>query len=178
MNKEINEKNTLLPEIMRDYKKNIQNLIMSITGNRNATDIEQEVYIKIWKNLNRYREQGNLWSWVKRITINTCKDHLKSKQYNNELKTDLDEGGFSGLKDQGITPDNLLLMEERRKLIISAIESLKPKFKEVVILYDMQEMSYEEVSEKIKCPVGTIKSRLFNARKQLQKELEERSILL
>ena len=177
MNKEIKEKSALLPEIMRDYGSNIRNLIMSITGNRNATDIEQEVYIKIWRNLTRYREQGSLWAWVKRITVNTCKDHLKSKQFNNDLKTEPGEDIFAGLKDQGITPDDLLLMQERRKLIISAIESLKPKFKEVIILYDMQEMSYEEISQKIKCPVGTVKSRLFNARKELQKELEERSII-
>ncbi|NLF83015.1 MAG: sigma-70 family RNA polymerase sigma factor, partial [Candidatus Gastranaerophilales bacterium] len=54
-----------------------------------------------------------------------------------------------------------------------AIENLKPKFKEVIILYDMKEMSYEEISAKLNCPVGTVKSRLFNARKQLQTELAD-----
>lgn len=177
MTKETKEHSTLLLDIMKDYKKSIQNLIISITGNTNATDIEQEVYIKIWKNLPKYKDQGNIWSWIKTITVNTCKDHLKSKQYNNQLKTDSDEEVFSTIKDKKETPDSLLLQEERKKLIIKAIEKLKPKFKEVIIFYDMQEMSYEEISKKIKCPVGTVKSRLFNARKQLQKEFEERSIL-
>ncbi len=165
-----------MKEIIKAHQKNIQNLIISMTGKKNAQDIEQEVYIKIWKNLSRYREQGNLRAWVRRITVNTCKDHLKSKQFSNELKTDLTEEHLEH-SDKKLTPDKQLLLKERKNTIIKAVETLKPKLKEVVILYDMQEMSYEEISEKIKCPVGTVKSRLFNARKQLYKEFEERSIL-
>jgi len=177
MEKNLKENNVVMPDIIRNYKKGIQNLIVSITGTRNALDIEQEVYIKIWKNLSLYKERGNLWAWVKRITVNTCKDHLKSKQYNNEQKTDFDDDALSGITDRQSTPENLLILDERRKQIISAIETLKPKLKEVIIFYDLQEMSYEEIAKKIKSPVGTVKSRLFNARKQLQKEFEERRIL-
>lgn len=166
-----------MKNIIKTHRKSIQNLIVSIAGNRNAQDIQQEIYIKVWRNLSRYKEQGNLWSWIKTITVNTCKDHLKSKEFNKDLKTDFNEDNFIYIKDENPTPDNLLLFAERKKHIINAIECLKPRLKEVIILYDMHEMSYEEISNKIKCPIGTVKSRLFNARKQLQKELEERRIL-
>ena len=164
-------------KIIETHKRSIQNIIMSMTGKSNTQDLEQEVYIKVWKNLNKYRDQGNLWGWIKTITVNTCKDHLKSKQFSTEMKTDYDEETFLNIKDTKFTPENTLLSNERKRLIIEAIETLKPKFKEVVIFYDIKEMSYEEIAGKIKCPTGTVKSRLFNARKQLQKELEERGIL-
>ncbi len=177
MEKNLKEKNLTLPEIIKNYKNGIQSIIVSITGTKNVTDIEQEVYIKIWKNLSLYKDRGNLRAWIKRITVNTCKDHLKSKQYNNDRKTDFDDEAFVNVKDNKTTPENVLILAERRKQIINTIETLRPKLKEVVIFYDMQEMSYEEIAKKIKCPVGTVKSRLFNARKQLQKEFEERRIL-
>lgn len=166
-----------MKEIISTHKQRIQSLIVSMTGTRNAQDIEQEVYIKVWKNLSGYRAHGNIWSWIKKITVNTCKDHLKSKQFNKDRKTDFDDESYSQIKDNKLTPEVQVLMSERQKQIVSAIETLKPKLKEVVILYDIKDMSYEEISDKLKCPVGTVKSRLFNARKQLQIELEERSIL-
>ncbi|OGI02447.1 MAG: hypothetical protein A2Y25_01300 [Candidatus Melainabacteria bacterium GWF2_37_15] len=164
-------------KIIETHKRSIQNIIMSMAGKNNVQDIEQEVYIKVWKNLNKYKEQGNLWGWIKTITVNTCKDHLKSKQFSTEMKTTFDEETFLNIKDIKPTSESTLLLNERKKLILEAIETLKPKFKEVIIFYDIKEMSYEEIAGKIKCPTGTVKSRLFNARKQLQKELEERGIL-
>ena len=56
---------------------------------------------------------------------------------------------------------------------MTAIDALKPKFREVIIMYEMQDMTYEEISEKLKCPVGTIRSRLFNARKELSVTLQD-----
>lgn len=159
--------------IIKSYGQNIRNIITSIAGSRNFQDIQQEVYIKIWKNLPRYRNNGKLHGWVKKITVNTCKDHLKSKQFNQDKVTEYEEDNLISLKDKKTTPDKLLLYNERQQKIIKAIESLKPKLKEVIILYDIEEMTYEEISAKVKCPAGTVKSRLFNARKQLQKELTD-----
>ena len=56
---------------------------------------------------------------------------------------------------------------------MDAVDSLKPKFREVIVMYEMKEMSYEEISEKLKCPIGTIRSRLFNARKELSIILQD-----
>ena len=56
---------------------------------------------------------------------------------------------------------------------MNAIDALKPKFREVIVMYEMQDMSYEEISEKLKCPVGTVRSRLFNARKELSVTLQD-----
>ncbi len=146
---------------------------MSFTGNGNFRDIQQEVYIKIWKNLPKYQDNGKLPGWIKKITVNTCKDHLKSRQFNQNKVTTSEDEILTAIKDKKTTPDNLILLKERQRKIIAAIEKLSPKFKEVIILYDIEEMTYEKIAEKLKCPTGTVKSRLFNARKQLQAELTD-----
>jgi len=169
----VKKENTNIDSIIKVHGQNIRNLIVSFTGKKNFQDIQQEVYIKIWKNLPKYSNQGKLRSWVKTVTANTCRDHFKSSQFRQEANANLDGSALVNIKDRKITPDNLILQAERQKQIVNAIEKLKPKLKEIIILYDIEELTYEEISEKIKCPVGTVKSRLFNARKQLQIELAD-----
>ncbi|MCK7483752.1 MAG: sigma-70 family RNA polymerase sigma factor [Candidatus Moduliflexus flocculans] len=77
------------------------------------------------------------------------------------------------IPDKKQTPEVNAVLSERHKLILNAINKLNPKLKEVVILYDIEDLTYEQISEKIKCPIGTVKSRLFNARKILKSELKE-----
>jgi len=173
MNNSAKKENISIDDVIKGYGKNIRNIIMSVTGNRHFQDIQQEVYIKIWKNLPKYKDNGKFSGWIKKVTVNTCKDHLKSRQYNQEAKTDYEENNIISMQDKKITPDNLILLNERRKKIINSIEKLSPKLKEVIIFYDIKEMSYEEIARKTNCPVGTVKSRLFNARKQLQAELKD-----
>ncbi len=171
MNNSLKKEKDNIDSIIKSYGQNIKNIIMSFTGKKNFQDIQQEVYIKIWKSLSKYENNGKLHGWIKKITINTCKDHLKSKQFNQNKKTVFEEDGFIQIKDSKVTPDNRILLNERRKKIINAIEKLKPKLKKVIIFYDIKGMTYEEISGEIKCPVGTVKSRIFTARKQLQKDL-------
>ena len=66
-----------------------------------------------------------------------------------------------------------LIQNERQKLIINAINALKPKFKEVVMLYEIEQLSYEQIARKIKTPIGTVKSRLYNAKKELAQSLKD-----
>ncbi|HSA06728.1 MAG TPA: sigma-70 family RNA polymerase sigma factor [Candidatus Gastranaerophilales bacterium] len=160
-----------IDNIIKSYGHNIKNTIMLFTGTKNFQDIQQEVFIKIWKNLPKYQNNGKIHSWIKKITINTCKDHLKSKQFSQYTKTDFEEENLINIKDKKITPDELILLNERRKKIINAIETLKPKLREAITFYDIEEMTYEEISVKLKCPIGTVKSRLFAARKELQNKL-------
>lgn len=173
MNNSLKEKKTNIENIIKLHGKNIGNVIKSFVNNGNFQDIQQEVYIKIWKNLPKMQNAEKLGGWIRKITVNTCKDHIKSKQFKQDNLTEIDDENIINIADRRQTLDNRLINAERQKRIINAIENLKPKFKEVIILYDMKEMSYEEISAKINCPVGTVKSRLFNARKQLQAELAD-----
>ena len=79
---------------------------------------------------------------------------------------------MSFVPDKKESPESLLIRKERQKEISEAINKLKPKFKEVIMLYEIENKSYEEISQKLKCPIGTVKSRLYNAKKELAVMLE------
>lgn len=147
-------------------KQNIKNIIKLITKEDNE-DIEQEVYMKIWKNADKYSEQGASKSWISMITKNTSLDYLKSA-YHRVMSTAVsDDDVISNIKHNALTPENKVIKIERQRQITRAIDSLKPKFKEVIMLCEIEGYSYEECAKKLKCPVGTIKSRIFNAKREL-----------
>lgn len=153
-------------DIIKSNKQNIKNIIRMITKQDNE-DIEQEVYIKLWKNSDKYEERGSLKSWINTIVKNTSKDYLKSAVVKNEQNCTADEEVLVNIRDRKKSPEEGIITTERQKRIISAVESLKPKFKEVIMLCEIYGYTYEEASSRLHCPIGTIKSRIFNAKKEL-----------
>lgn len=143
-----------------------------MTGSQNE-DIEQEVYIRTWKNINKYKENGKFKSWVSTITANLCRDYMKSSYFRHSQNTLTEEDDLIQIKDERESIEDSFIRKQRQKRIMDAIDNLKPKFREVIIMYEMQDLSYEEISEKLKCPIGTIRSRLFNARKELSITLKD-----
>ncbi len=159
-------------ELVKLNKNNVKSIIRLITKQENE-DLEQEVYIKAWRNRERYQEKGSLKSWINTIAANVAKDYLKSAWFKNSQNSTSDDYTLSSVKDNKITPEDSVVSLERQKRIISAIESLKPKMKEVIMLCEIQGYTYEDASKKLKCPIGTIKSRIFNAKKELGDKLED-----
>lgn len=153
-------------EIIKTNKNNIKNIIRLITKNDNE-DLEQEVYIKLWKNSDKYEERGSLKSWIGTIAKNTSKDYLKSAVVKYEGDSTSDEYVVTSIKDKKGTPEANAVALERRRRIINAIDSLKPKLKETIMLCEIQGYTYEEAAAKLKCPIGTVKSRIYNAKKEL-----------
>ena len=159
-------------EIIKTNKQNIKNIIRLITHQDNE-DVEQEVYIKLWKNADKYEERGTLKSWVNTIAKNTAKDFLKSATFKKDQNTTSDDVELGKIKDRKVSPEDALITTDRQKTIIQAVENLKPKFKEVIMMCEIYGYSYEEASKKLNCPIGTIKSRIFNAKKELAIVLQD-----
>ena len=159
-------------ELVKANKQNIKNIIRLITKQDNE-DIEQEVYIKLWKNSDKYEERGSLKSWVNTVAKNTSKDYLKSASFKNSQNSTSDEYELDCIKDKKKSPEDALLVTERQRHIIAAVETLKPKLKEIIMLCEIYGYSYEEASKKLNCPIGTIKSRIFNAKKELAEKLKD-----
>lgn len=143
-----------------------------MTGSNNE-DIEQEVYIRAYKNLDKYKEEGKFKSWISAITANLCRDYMKSAYFRHSQKTVTEEDELIQIKDNRESVEDELIKKQRQKQIIKAIDALKPKFREVIVMYEMQNMEYEEIAQKLKCPIGTVRSRLFNARKELSITLKD-----
>ncbi len=159
-------------ELIKTNKNNIKNIIRLITKSENE-DLEQEVYIKLWKNSEKYKEQGALKSWVGTIAKNTSKDYLKSALFRYEKDSTSEEFVLTSIQDRKKSPEGNILALERRQRIIKAIDSLKPKLRETIMLCEIYGYTYEEAAQKLKCPIGTIKSRIYNAKKELADKLED-----
>lgn len=160
-----------LNEIIKNNKQNVKNIIRLITKETDNEDLEQEVYIKVWKNAEKYMEQGSFSAWIKTIAKNVSKDYLKSSYRKKQDITTSDDKILVLIQEKKSTPEKKLIQTERQKQIIKAIEQLKPKFKEVILLCEVEGLSYEDCSKKLKCPLGTVKSRLYNAKKELADKL-------
>ena len=159
-------------EIIKNNQNNVRSIIRLITKETNE-DLEQEVFVKVWKNSERYNEQGSFKSWINTIAKNVSKDYLKSVQKRNQDALTSDDEILNTIKDKKSTPELRVISNDRQRQITEAIDSLKPKFREVVMLCEIYGYTYEEAAFKLKCPVGTIKSRLYNTKKELANLLKD-----
>lgn len=159
-------------ELIKSNRQNVRSIIRLITKETNE-DLEQEVYVKVWKNSDKYKEQGSFKSWINTIAKNVSKDYLKSAHKKYQDYSTSDENTLNTIKDKKSTPELVLITNDRQKRITAAIEQLRPKFKEIILLCEIRGFTYEECAQKLKCPVGTVKSRLYNAKKELAVLLED-----
>lgn len=160
-----------MKNIIEKYKYNIQSIIKKITGKPNE-DIEQEVYLKTWKNLDKYQENGKFRQWLNTITANLCRDYLKSA-YNRRENTLLTEEESTNLVSQKSNVEDIFESKLRRKKVAQAIHSLPSKLREAIVLYELEGCDYQEIASRLNCPLGTVKSRIYKARQELYTKLQE-----
>ena len=161
-----------LKKIIKNNQNNVKNIIRLITKEENE-DIEQEVYVKVYQKQDKYQEKGKLFGWIGTITKNLSKDYLKSSVKKFQQNSSSEENLVNTIKDNADNPEVALLKKERQNRIVKAINSLKPKFKEVIIMYEIDGLSYEYIARTINCPIGTVKSRLYTAKQQLAEILAD-----
>ena len=158
-----------MKKIIQENSNKIRALIRNFLGETNE-DIEQEVYIKTYKNLPNYKEQNKFSKWILTITANLCRDYLKSASFRHSSTSCHNDEVLENIKTSK-TPDIVYSQKERQKFILNTVNSLPKKLKEVVILYEYEDYSYEGIAKKLKIPAGTVKSRLNSARKILAEKL-------
>jgi len=167
-------------ELVLRHKDRLFNLCFRFLGDyQEANDSAQEVFVKIYRSLKRFRLESAFSTWLYRIAVNTCKNKLRSSEYRRKKKmVHLDnpgtvEGKTHVLEMRDDTQSPLLELErkERLNLIRRAIDSLPPAQKMVVVLRDLEELSYEDIANITGYSLGTVKSRLSRARLDLRKKL-------
>ena len=138
------------------------NLARWLTGNgQDAQDVVQEAYARALRFFSGYRG-GNARAWILRIVRNTCYSWLEQNRP-SEPATEFDENSF-GPDPNALNPEQAVLQEDNRELLRAALEVLPPDFREVLILRELEGMSYKEISGVIGMPLGTVMSRLSRAR--------------
>lgn len=167
-------------EILTRYKGPIYNLCYRMARNsEDARDLGQEVFIKVFSLLDRFDESYAFSSWLFRIATNHCIDHLRR----NRLRFMSLDGGMSQegeefelqLPDAGPEPDVVLQRKEALERLEEVIAELPPHYKAITLLRHDQQLAYEEISEILQLPLGTVKARIHRARNMIQQMLKVRA---
>ena len=139
-----------------------------------AEDVAQESFIKAYKSLDSFREESAFYTWLYRITSNTAKNYLISKKRKKELlETEVLSSEEMDIFDipGGSSPEEILEANYLRELIFESLSNLPEDIRTAVSLREFEGLSYEEISEVLDCPIGTVRSRIFRGREIIQEKI-------
>ena len=157
-------------ELMERYRDSIYFMLLKMVNNRDdADDLTIEAFGKAFKNLHQYTPEYAFSTWLFKIATNNCIDFIRRRR-NNTVSIDRTFETLEGiditfdLKSEILDPEEKMIKKQKIKLMHELVDKLKPRYKTLVELRYFQEMSYDEIAEKLRLPVGTVKAQLFRAR--------------
>ncbi|HRI48091.1 MAG TPA: sigma-70 family RNA polymerase sigma factor, partial [Ignavibacteriaceae bacterium] len=157
---------TAFRTLVSRHKDKVRNLIYLTLGNTDAIDdISQDVFVSVYRKLKTFRFESQFTTWLYRITVNKCRDHLRKIKIRSIFSP------FTNEEDTLIAPEQLPDDFDIKIIVRQAIAKLPEKLKVPLILKDFDGLSYQEISETMGVEIGTIKSRIFRAREGLKKIL-------
>lgn len=165
-------------ELLELYQQPVYALACRLLGDASAaSDAVQEVFLKVFRSIERFRGQSSLKTWIYRITVNEAHNARRwfSRHRGRELEleqTGEDERDWTDrVADRGRSPFEEVLAVEQAAMIAAAMERINPLFREAVVLRDIADLSYEEVADILGISLGTVKSRILRGREALREEL-------
>jgi RNA polymerase sigma-70 factor (ECF subfamily) len=163
------------------YQDRVFRILLRMLGDRaEAEDLAQEVFISIFKAIDSFRGESQLSTWVYRVASNHCRNRLKYlARRRQKMMDDFDEEAVAGaqgtlLPDRQGTPDRLLEARQTEVLLEEGLARLDDEQRELIVLREVEHLSYEEIMAITGLPEGTVKSRLHRARSALREHLERR----
>jgi RNA polymerase sigma-70 factor (ECF subfamily) len=169
-------------DLVKQYERRVFGLLLRLIGRRDeAEDLAQEVFVQVFKAIGGFRGEAKLSTWIFRIAVNLSKNrtkYLARRRVDSQDHFDGvgDDAPLHGAKDATMAviarPDELLSGIELEAIVERSIAELEPEFREVLILRDVEDMSYEEIAEITGLADGTVKSRIHRARLQLKEAVE------
>lgn len=168
-------------ELVRVYQHKVFNVIYRILGDRaEAEDVAQEVFVSVFKHIDGFRGDSKFSTWIYRIATNHARNRLKylarrsyrdHQNFEDAHDSVKESSPLSGTIDR---PDDHLLGKELEQVIQAGLESLSEIHRTILVLRDVEHLSYQEIAEIVELPEGTVKSRLFRARVALKEYIEAR----
>lgn len=147
------------------HKEKVRNLIyLTLNNAEPVDDIAQDVFITVFRNLNKFRYESQFTTWLYRITINKCKDHIRRQKIRSIFSP------FKEADEEEITINPVEDIDVSG-IVQKAMAKLPEKLRSPLILKEIEGMSYQEIAETLDCEIGTVKSRIFRAREGLKKLL-------
>jgi RNA polymerase sigma-70 factor (ECF subfamily) len=167
-------------ELLHRFQQPVYNLVYRLMNDpSDANDVVQEVFLKVFRNVDTFRSQSTLKTWIYRIAVNEAHNHRRwfSRHRKQEVgleRDDREQGYRDTLSDPGRSPFDLAANQETHEMIESALEGLNPTFRTAVVLRDMEDLSYEEIADVLQIHLGTVKSRIMRGREALRSALVTR----
>lgn len=164
------------------YQDKMYYLAFRMLGNtQEAEDVAQETFLRVYSNLDRYDESHKFSTWIYRIANNLCIDRLRKRKPIYSLDADTSDGegmdGYASLQSADQLPEDQLVLSETQETVREAIDKLPDKYKSVVILRYLHDLSLQEIGEILDMPVTTVKTRVHRGREALRKKLEGKNLL-
>ena len=155
---------SVFSELLKRHKEKVRNIIyITLSNTDGVDDIAQEVFITVYRHLKSFRFESQFTTWLYRITINKCKDHLRKKNIRSI---------FLPLKDEEPVFESINEDTDIKHIVRNAIATLPDKLRLPLVLKDLEGFSYQEIADTMECEIGTVKSRIFRAREALKKILK------
>jgi len=166
-------------ELVRRYQRPISAYVYRMVGNyESALDLTQEIFIKVYASLRKYRSEFKFSTWIYKIAHNAAVDHLRrSSTREQSLITGSESDQFElPIESRRLSPEQESERKERRVEIESVVRALPANYRELIILRHSQDLTYEEIVEVTGLPLGTVKNRLFRAREMMRQQFVNRGI--
>ena len=158
-------------------EKKVYFTCLRMLGNeQDAQDCAQETMLRAFRAFESFRGDASFSTWIIRIAMNCCNDFLRKQKNGVSLEGLQEETGYQEV-DRGKGPYQQLEDKERMRLLHAAIRQLKEEYRQLIVLRDMQHFSYEEIADMLNLSLGTVKSRLNRARKELCESLRKHAEL-
>jgi len=170
-------------ELVRMYERRVFVLVHRMLGRREeAEDLSQEVFVQVFKAIGQFRGESKLSTWIFRIAVNLCKNRSlylsrRRTRDESELENLADRDAMEGAKGATVAaidrPDELVSGKQLEAIVANAIAAMEPDFREVLVLRDIEDLSYEEIADIVGVKEGTVKSRIHRARAQLKEAIRQ-----
>ena len=159
-------------EIVRLHRRKVFNIAYKFTGKHDeAEDLTQDVFLKIFKSLDTFDRRANFQTWLVSVSRNLCIDHYRSVRKEREtIDRDVDPGNLAPVA-HGASALAALEQRDRATLLRQALDELAPTLRTAVLLRDIQELSYQEIADRLQLPEGTVKSRINRGRTELARQI-------
>ena len=166
-------------ELVRRYQRPISAYVYRMVGNyESALDLTQEIFIKVYNSLERYRAEFKFSTWIYKIAHNAAVDHLRrtaTREHSLMIGPEGDQFDLP-IESGRLSPEQESERRERRVEIETVVRALPANYRELIILRHSQDLSYEEIVEVTGLPLGTVKNRLFRAREMMRQQFVDRGI--
>ncbi|OHE71501.1 MAG: RNA polymerase subunit sigma-24 [Verrucomicrobia bacterium GWC2_42_7] len=166
-------------QLVVKYRERLFSVVYNITSNKeDASDIAQDAFIRAFRSIHRFKGNSAFYTWIYRIAVNTAINFLRKNRLRRffsleTLTEEVSHNELGNILASKMTSDKPTFLKELQEKLNEALQSLSPKHRTVIVLFEVEGLSHQEIAVIMKCSEGTVRSRLHYAKSELQSKLKD-----